>query len=46
LAMCGLAVLGMMRRKTQVESAVFAARWSVKKSVEILRIKVPTSTSF
>jgi hypothetical protein len=40
LALLGFCVLGMMRRKTQVESAVFAARWSVEEPVEILKMKV------
>jgi len=40
LVLIGFSVLGMMRRKTQVESAVFAARWPVEKPVEILRMKV------
>jgi len=41
LALLGFFVLGMMRRdKTQTESAVFAARWSIEEPVEILRMKV------
>jgi len=41
MALLGFSVLGMMRRdKTQTESAVFAARRSVEKPVEILKMKV------
>ena len=40
MAILGFCVLGMMRRKTQTESAVFAARWSVEEPAEILRMKV------
>ena len=40
LALLGLSVLSMTRRdKMLTESVVFAAHWSVEKSVEIPRIK-------
>jgi hypothetical protein len=41
LAMLGFSALGiMLRDKMQTKSAVFAARWSIEKPVEILRMQV------